>query len=126
MYHGHLTANWLVRSFIVFTFCAALVGFGGSYAVAQQGNALPTFANRTPAFIDDSFNPVLSGLTAQGLRTLMQPDGKILVTGNFQLANGVLKNSIARYNADGTLDATFNTKSGANGSISTIALQSNG
>ena len=126
MYHGHSTANWLIRSFIVFTFCAGLVGFGGSYAVAQEGNAIPAFSKKTPAFIDDTFNPVLAGLTATGTRTLVQPDGKILVTGNFQLANGVNKNGIARYNADGTVDTTFNTKSGASGSINAIALQSNG
>ncbi|HKP68357.1 MAG TPA: hypothetical protein VJV05_03670 [Pyrinomonadaceae bacterium] len=120
MYNGNSKATWLIRSLIVFLFCA-----GGVSLVAAQG-AIPAFNKKTPGFIDDNFNPVLGGLTGTGSRILVQPDGKLLVAGNFQLANGMNKNGIARFNADGTLDASFNSRSGANGSINAIALQSTG
>ena len=49
------------------------------------------------------------------------------MAGCFQLANGVSRNGIARFNSDGTLDATFNTKSGASGgTINAMGVQSNG
>jgi uncharacterized delta-60 repeat protein len=37
------------------------------------------------------------------------PDGKMLVCGNFDTANGNAKRDLARYNADGSYDATFTT-----------------
>lgn len=41
-------------------------------------------------------------------------DGKILAAGRFVTANGVLRNNLVRYNADGTLDTTFVPFSGVN------------
>lgn len=79
-----------------------------------------------PAFVDGGFNPVVSGGSASIFASLVQPDGKILVAGDFKVINGANKNSLARFNPDGTLDASFNTGSGANDSIFGIALQSNG
>ncbi len=57
--------------------------------------------------IDSSFNPLPSKPGGDG-RFVKQPDGKILVFGSFQIVNGLLKNQIARFNADGSLDNTFN------------------
>lgn len=126
MYYVHSKANWLIRSSIAI-FCIGLVMFAGISVNAQEvSNAIPAFADRTPGFIDREFSPVLAGAQGTANRTLVQPDGKILVAGNFQLANGVNKNGIARYNVDGTLDTTFNEKSGANNAINAMALQSNG
>ncbi len=51
---------------------------------------------------------------------LVQPDGKIIIGGNFTAFNGIPKNRIARLNADGTLDNTFLTN--ANNSVYTISL----
>ena len=89
---------------------------------AVQATTMPT----KPAFIDDTFKPVLSGAAPTVSRTLAQPDGKILVAGTIHQVNGVNKNAIARFNADGSLDGSFNTKSGANNSITAIGLQSDG
>lgn len=80
----------------------------------------------TPGFIDNTFRPTLAGVAATISRTLVQPDGKILVAGLIHVVNGASKNGIARFNPDGTLDTTFNTKSGANGSILALGLQSDG
>ncbi len=40
--------------------------------------------------------------------TAVQPDGKILIGGNFTTVLGVARNNIARLNTDGTLDMAFN------------------
>ena len=55
-----------------------------------------------------------------------QSDGKILLGGDFTTFNGTTVNRIARLNADGTLDTTFdtNTGTGANGDVSSIVIQS--
>jgi uncharacterized delta-60 repeat protein len=78
------------------------------------------------AFVDSEFSPVISGGSSQTVEAVVQPDGKILVAGDFKIINGVNKNSLARFNADGTLDTAFNTRSGANDAIFSIGLQSNG
>jgi uncharacterized delta-60 repeat protein len=54
----------------------------------------------------------------------LQPDGKIIIAGDFTSFNGVERNRIARLNADGTLDASFNPN--VNGTIHCIAIVSGG
>jgi uncharacterized delta-60 repeat protein len=56
----------------------------------------------------------------------LQSDGKILLGGAFTLCNNTARNRIARLNADGTLDASFNPGLGANNTIYAIAIQSDG
>jgi uncharacterized delta-60 repeat protein len=60
--------------------------------------------------------------------TALQPDGKILITGNFTNYNGVTRNGIARLNTNGTLDVTFNVGGGLNNASwgRSIMVQSNG
>src|SRR5438105_4143434 len=58
--------------------------------------------------------------------TAIQLDGKIIIGGNFSNYNGRGRNSIARLNADGTLDGTFNPGTGANAGVQTTAVQSDG
>lgn len=61
------------------------------------------------------------------VRTLcLQPDGKILIGGNFTSYNGTSINRIARLNSDGTLDLTFNPGTGANLDVRSIVLQPDG
>ena len=57
-----------------------------------------------------------------------QPDGKILVGGNFTSFNGTTINRIARLNSDGTLDTAFTTNigTGTNFNPRTIAIQPDG
>jgi uncharacterized delta-60 repeat protein len=56
--------------------------------------------------------------------TAVQPDGKILVGGQFSGFLGGDRENIARLNTDGTLDTAFNP--GANGVVSAIAVQADG
>ena len=60
--------------------------------------------------------------------TALQPDGKILITGNFTNYNGVSRNGIARLNTNGTLDVTFNVGGGLNNGSwgRSLLVQSNG
>ena len=76
----------------------------------------------------DSFDPNLNGPIYPN-EILVQPDGKILVAGDFTTVspNGgaeVIRNRIARFNPDGTLDQAFNPD--ANNTILAIALQPDG
>lgn len=58
----------------------------------------------------------------------LQPDGKILVGGNFGEVNGESRNGIARLNADGSLDATFNPGKGTGyyRDVYSVAIQADG
>ncbi|MDB6031489.1 MAG: Ig family protein [Verrucomicrobiales bacterium] len=56
---------------------------------------------------------------------VVQPDGKLLVAGNFTSLNGIQKPGLARLNADGSLDGGF-TVTGISSGISTVALLPNG
>lgn len=44
----------------------------------------------------------------------LQPDGKLLVGGNFTSFNGTTRNSLVRLNADGSLDASYTIGAGFN------------
>src|SRR5581483_6767198 len=52
--------------------------------------------------------------------------GKIIIGGDFTQVNGVVRNHIARLNADGSLDTTFNPGAGPNDSVRAIAIQVDG
>ena len=47
-------------------------------------------------------------LDDEAYRILLQPDGKVLIGGYFTTVNGVTRNHLARLNADGSLDTSFN------------------
>lgn len=62
-----------------------------------------------------------------GVYTILeQSDGKILVGGNFTNIASTARNRIARLNADGTIDATFDPGTGANGIVTDIKIDQNG
>ena len=58
----------------------------------------------------------------------LQPDGKLLAGGTFTTVGGIARRAIARLNADGALDTTFDPGAGAGsgGWIKSIALQPDG
>lgn len=57
----------------------------------------------------------------------VQADRKIIIGGDFSSINGVARNHIARLNADGSLDASFNNPgTGANDSVRALAIQLDG
>ena len=81
--------------------------------------------------LDTSFDPgasVDTGKDPHGVA--VQPDGKILIGGNFSEFDGTSRERIARLNADGSLDMSFDPGSGVgnstNSSVGKIHLQSDG
>ena len=81
-----------------------------------------------PGSIDFSFNTG-TGPDAAVLSHVTQPDGKVLIGGFFQNYNGTVRNGIARINADGSLDDSFDPGTGLALStelINCITLQTDG
>ena len=75
---------------------------------------------------EDGFNP---GANDRVNAVAVQPDGRIVVVGSFTTLGGggmgtTSRSRIARLNADGSLDGTFDP--GANDSVSAVAVQSDG
>jgi uncharacterized delta-60 repeat protein len=72
--------------------------------------------------IDNTFN-IGTGFTDIVRVIVPQPDGKILVGGEFTSYSGVTSNRIIRLDTGGTIDNTFNIGTGFSGNVRTIALQ---
>ena len=69
----------------------------------------------------DGFDPNANGTVRA---VVVQPDGKIIIGGDFTTVLGQTRNCIARLNPDGTLDTGFNPN--ADGGVYSIAVQSDG
>jgi len=74
----------------------------------------------TDGTVDTSFNANLN-TSGQVYDMIIQPDDKIIIVGNFSSVNSTSRGRIARLNADGTLDTTFATGTGANNLVHSIA-----
>ncbi|HTO37198.1 MAG TPA: T9SS type A sorting domain-containing protein [Brumimicrobium sp.] len=82
--------------------------------------------------LDNSFAPGTLGIDQGLIRAIcIQPDGKIIIGGSFNSYNGTSSNGIARLNADGSLDNTFQVGTGLGfnsnyDGLNSIALQTDG
>lgn len=56
----------------------------------------------------------------------VQPDGKVLIAGDFTYFNQMERSHIARLNADGSIDQAFNPGDGPEWGVRCLALQSDG
>lgn len=103
---------------ILFGFSIFSIIFGLSGAVrAQTVSVDPTFAPILQDFGTSSNRP-------SAKVSALQPDGKILVGGNFTVAGGLARSGIARLNPDATADATFDA--GDIGTAETILTTTTG
>jgi uncharacterized delta-60 repeat protein len=98
-----------------------------SFSSTGQQNALDQSFSANPGS-DSGFG---TGLPCRVRKIVQQPDGKFLIGGYFKTYNGVSRNSIARLNNDGSLDASFNPgtgfeMSGNPGDVIDIDIQSDG
>lgn len=75
--------------------------------------------------LDSSFAPG-TGTDDTVYSTSLQPDNKIFIAGQFTTFNGAGRNRIARLANNGSLDTTFNPGTGADNTIFTTALQTDG
>ncbi len=98
---------------------------GGIFSSIKGTNRNAIARLNADGTLDNGFNP---GTGANGgvASTVLQPDGKVLVSGYFSAFNGTNRNGIARLNANGSLDSTFAQGGGANGGVRSIALQPDG
>ena len=75
----------------------------------------------------DTFDP---GAGADGAvhGLAIQTDGQIVIAGDFTTVNGEPRNRIARLNGNGSVEGTgtFNTGSGADGTVRSVAVQADG
>jgi uncharacterized delta-60 repeat protein len=80
--------------------------------------------------LDTGFDPGVSAVSTFNVWALaVQPDGKILVGGEFTTLSGTSRNAIGRLNADGSIDTAFNpgvTKTFGNPIVYTMAVQADG
>jgi uncharacterized delta-60 repeat protein len=75
--------------------------------------------------LDTSFDPG-TGVNDQISAAVIQDDGKIIIMGFFTFYDGVPRNHIARLNADGSLDTSFDPGTGPNYWGSSISIQNDG
>jgi uncharacterized delta-60 repeat protein len=94
----------------------------GDFNIVQ--NALLNRVARlaTNGTLDFSFALPL-GFNAALSDVALQPDGKIVLGGMFDVASAAGRNHIARLHADGTLDLEFNPGSGADNNVLSVAMQ---
>jgi uncharacterized repeat protein (TIGR01451 family)/uncharacterized delta-60 repeat protein len=75
--------------------------------------------------LDTTFNTGF-GLNGTVFAIALQPDGKVVIGGDFTSVNGTSRNGIARLNSDGSLDLSFDPGAGASDSVRAIAIESDG
>lgn len=82
--------------------------------------------------LDTSFNPgtgipiVVGSITVTVNDLKIQPDGKILIGGNFSTYNNIAVNNLARLNPDGSLDESFVLDARVTREIRSVTLQPDG
>lgn len=88
---------------------------GGQAARAAGGTLDPSFLAAP-----------LTGPNGPVTAMVMQPDGKLVIAGPFTTVHGVARHALARLNADGSLDMTFDVQLSSQGEVRALALQDNG
>ena len=125
--NGGTGANSHVRSVVLQSDGQVLIG--GSFS-QYNGVNVPNRIIRLNAdgSIDNTFNNGGTGANSHVRSVVLQPDGKILIGGEFSQYNGVnAPFGIIRLNADGSIDNTFNNGGiGTDNTVHSIAIQSDG
>jgi len=95
---------------------------------------IPFDGNDQPAgALESGFNPhnqppsnALPGANAVIFALAIQPDGRAVIGGGFTAYNAFLRNRIARVNVNGSIDESFDPGNGADGLVTSLALQADG
>ena len=98
---------------------------GGAFLLAPTNAVLRIVDNDRVGSLDSLFG-ALVGADGTVNALVVQPDGKVIIGGNFTTYEGTTINRIARVNVDGTLDATFNPGVGFDNIVYALALQPDG
>ena len=98
---------------------------GGSFT-SYDGVARNRIARlNTDGSLDPTFDPG-SGASGTVQAIAIQPDGKILLGGEFITCNSVARSRVARLNPDGSVDMGFDPGAGASNTVNAIAVQTDG
>src|SRR6476646_446512 len=89
-----------------------------------QLNTLCFHSRGAPGDVDLSFDPGF-GVDSTVYDVVVQPDGKVLIGGDFTTVKGLVRTNIARLNADGSGDSSF-VPAPMDYPVSSLALQSDG
>lgn len=100
---------------------------GGAFTTVDSASHIRLVRINTDGSVDSGFGASASwpSGTAFVVALVVQPDGKILVGGDFTQVNGVGHVRLARLNSDGSLDTGFNPTV-SNGVVNAICLQPDG
>ncbi|MFV5697159.1 T9SS sorting signal type C domain-containing protein [Flavobacterium sp. ZT3R17] len=116
-------ANNIIKSAVIQTDNKmVLVGSFTNYNGVAANRIIRTLSNGD---LDTTFT-IGTGTNNQIYAVALQPDGKIIIAGNFTNYNGISVNRIARLLSDGTMDLSFNTGLGADAIVETLLLQPDG
>ncbi len=126
LFNPGLGANAVVRALTLQVDGRVFVG--GNFGTLQ-GVARSRIARlNADGSLDASFDPGTgaTGVNSSVFSLALQPDGQIVLGGVFTNVDGVARNGIARLNASGVVDSSFDPGVGANGDVTAIALQADG
>lgn len=98
---------------------------GGFFTVFNSVNCGRLARLTTSGSVDLSFNTG-TGVSGYVQSSSVQPDGKILIGGNFTAYNNISCGRLARVNTNGTLDMGFITGTGTDYEVRAVVLQSDG
>ncbi len=88
---------------------------GGKFTTVNGGRRAYLGRLTRDGTLDPVFAPVVSSGSGSPVTSLVvQPDGRILVAGDFTILAGAPRRYLGRLNADGSLDATFDPAVGGN------------
>jgi len=101
---------------------------GGDFSSAGGANRLSLARLNPDGSADSAFNPGVGGDNVTSFARVwalaVQPDGKILVGGEFNALGGQMRQGIGRLTTGGDVDSSFNP--GADYGVFSLALQSDG
>ncbi len=80
----------------------------------------------TDGSLDATFTPSMNSATRTVNAIAVMPDGRIVVGGDFTLANNIPRIRVARFLASGALDTSFDPGTGPNLSVEALAVQDDG
>ncbi|NBV24849.1 MAG: hypothetical protein EBS05_23385, partial [Proteobacteria bacterium] len=99
------------------------VVIGGSFTTVNGVPRAGVARLNPDGSLDAAFLASSPAADAVVLALAIQPDGRLLVTGDFKNFSGLPRNRVVRLNSDGSIDPTFNIGAGANGVVNAIAVQ---
>jgi uncharacterized delta-60 repeat protein len=98
---------------------------GGGFTAFKGANRNGIARLNANGSLDNGFNPG-AGTDGSVSSVALQRDGKVLIGGSFTSVNGTNRNNIARLDANGSLDSSFDPGTGADGIVRSIVLQPDG